>query len=124
MFSDQGPKKKKVLPEITSPPDKKSPEPHSPSISQSKKQQKDVETNATCSCCRRPHDKYPGIDHYFGMNYNKPSSPSLSERKTVVPDKRMSCSDKGRTNNDNYARKNRKEHDDDDDVKEGDPLTD
>ena len=107
MYSGQGPKKKEASQKRTSQSENKLPEHHRLSSSPLKERQEDVKTNPTCSCCRQPHDEYPGTDHYFDTDYNKQSSPSLSEQKTVVRDKRMSRSD---------ARKIEEEHDDDNDV--------
>ncbi|CAF1070296.1 unnamed protein product [Rotaria magnacalcarata] len=78
------------------------------------------------SCgCDVPHNRFPGIDHYFETNIKKPSILSLSQKQpthnpkeTNVQDRRNKTSNKTNIDDDNIRSTNKENnnHDDDDDV--------
>ncbi|CAF1157538.1 unnamed protein product [Rotaria sordida] len=106
----------------------KQPKPCMPQQPQTKhNQQSDtIFTNRSCGCSK-PHEEFPGIEHYLGINYNRLSSSSSliqntpPNQITVVFGRDKSTARpnvKDIDNNNNYCRHEKQDtdHNDDDDI--------
>jgi type IV secretory pathway VirB10-like protein len=73
------------------------------------------EISATRSCsCSRPHDSFPGIDHYFKIDNHQPSSTSAIKKTSTNDHAKPSTKSKRITHTDDDE--SEKEYDDDNDV--------
>ena len=82
------------------------------------KQETHDEASATRFCnCSKPHDKFPGIEHYFEIRKNKPSLSSSIQRKPISDLRTTSSADNGSQNEegDENVKESGEEYNDDDD---------